>query len=62
LLALTHLFVQINLSHREYLNSIISHNRVQSQKIKNLRKADYFDLSVDHILLCSNEDDEDLEK
>jgi hyaluronan synthase len=62
LLALTHLFIQINLSHREYLNSIVSHRWIQSQKIKNLRKADYFNLSVAIIIPCYNEDDEDLEK
>ena len=62
LLALTHLFIQINLSHRDYLNSIEHHRLYQSQEIKNLRKDEYFKYSVAIIIPCYNEDVEDLEK
>jgi hyaluronan synthase/N-acetylglucosaminyltransferase len=61
LLALTHLFIQINLSHRDYLNSIHHHRRFQSKEIKNLRTADYFKFSVAIIIPCYNEGVEDLE-
>ena len=56
------IFIQINLSHREYVTSIISYRRVQSQQIKNLLKSEYFNLSVAIIIPCYNDDDEDLEK
>jgi hyaluronan synthase/N-acetylglucosaminyltransferase len=61
LLALTHLFIQINLSHRDYLNSIQHHRRFQSKEIKNLRTDDYFKFSVAVIIPCYNERVEDLE-
>jgi len=61
LLALTHLFIQINLSHRDYLNSIHRHRRFQSKEIKNLRGDDYFKFSVAVIIPCYNEGVEDLE-
>jgi hyaluronan synthase len=62
LLALTHLFIQINLSHREYLNSIHQYRRFESKRIKNLRNDEYFKFSVAVIIPCYNEGVEDLER
>jgi hyaluronan synthase/N-acetylglucosaminyltransferase len=61
LLALTHLFIQINLSHRDYLNSIHHHRLIQSKEIQNLRRDSYFKFSVAIIIPCYNEGVEDLE-
>ena len=61
LLALTHLFIQINLSHRDYLNSIHHHRLIQSKEIQNLRSDSYFKFSVAIIIPCYNEGVEDLE-
>jgi hyaluronan synthase len=61
LLALTHLFIQINLSHRDYLNSIHHHRLTQSGEIKCLRNDSYFKFSVAIIIPSYNEGVEDLE-
>ena len=61
LLALTHLFVQLNLSHREYLNSIQRNRLYQSSEVKQLRKASYFNFTVAIVIPCYNEGVEDLE-
>jgi len=62
LLALTHLFIQLNLSHREYLNSIQRNHLYQSPEVKQLRKESYFNFTVAIIIPCYNEGAEDLEE
>ena len=62
LLALTHLFIQINLSHRDYLNSMESRSLFKSRSINRCRKSPYFEFSVAVIIPSYNEDVDDLEQ
>ena len=61
LLALTHLFTQINFSHREYLNSVKEKQIVSTESVGKARKSKYFNYSVGIVIPSYNEKSKDLE-